>query len=152
MASAENIYQTLCRTLDNSGIRYSKNLPTMSVHCQFAGDGVTYDFAAGVDAEKEYLIIWIGLPFSVEKDYLAETAIAICRVNNLLAVGAFGIDKKDLSLIFRVPTHITGVTFENDYFVKAINAALASVSAYHADLYAISRGNMSLETFSKKYN
>ncbi len=150
--SAENIYRILCKTLDENGIRYSKNEPTMSVHCQFQSGDVPYAFAVGVDAEREYLIIWLGLPFSVEPQYLTETAVAICTVNSLLAVGAFGIDKKDSSLIFRIPTHITGVTFESSYFVRAINVALTSASTYYADLYAISHGGMSLDAFLAKYN
>ena len=144
---AQEVYQTLCDTLDARNWHYSKNEEKMSVSFGVNGDDLPMDFVIIVDANRQLVRLLSMLNFKFPEDKRVEGAIATTVASYGMVDGSFDFDLNDGSVIFRMTASSRESRLGQGLFAYLIDCACFTEDRYNEKFLAVSKGMMSIQDF-----
>lgn len=152
MELAQQVYQTLCNTLDARGWKYGKEEEKLLVHFGVRGEDIPMNFVIVVDADRQLVRLMSPLPFKMCEEKRMEGAIATCVVNYGMADGSFDYDLSDGKIVFRMTVSFRESQLGEGLFQYMIDCSCAMADKYNDRLLALDKGLMSLSDFIAKRN
>ena len=147
MAKAREVYDTLCRALDNMDWNYEKIEENLVIKSGVKGDDLPIDFIMRVNPKNEIVSFISFMPFKVEEEKRFDVALATCIANYGMVDGSFDFDLADGSLLFRLTSSYRESTLGEELFEYMIMVSANTIDHYNDKFLAISKGLITLEQF-----
>lgn len=152
MAKAKEMYDVLCRMMDNKGWHYEKEEEDLIVKSGVKGNDFPIEFIIRVNPRNELVSFFSKLPFNVEEDKRIDVALAICAVNYWLADGSFDYDLSDGSILFRLTSSYKESTLGEALFEYMVVVSAATVDNYNDKFFMMSKGMMTYQQFIEAHD
>lgn len=152
MAKAKEMYDVLCRMMDNKGWHYEKEEEELIVKSGVKGNDFPIEFIIRVNPRNELVSFFSKLPFNVEEDKRIDVALAICAVNYWLADGSFDYDLSDGSILFRLTSSYKESTLGEALFEYMVVVSAATVDNYNDKFFMMSKGMMTYQQFIEAHD
>ena len=150
MKSAHNVYNSLCKMLDEKGFRYQKHEEDLVITFGVSGEDLPMHFVLNIDAKWELIRLMSLIPVVFEEDKRIIGAIATSQANYSLADGSFDYDFTDGKVLFRMTSSYADSLISPDLFAYMMAIAYQIVEEYNDQFLALANGSMSIEQFIKK--
>ncbi|MDE7329572.1 MAG: YbjN domain-containing protein [Clostridia bacterium] len=147
MKEAQEVYTTVCETLDMKGWRYEKHPEDLVVTFTVNGEDIPMDFVVAVDGKRMLIRLLSRLPFKFAANKRVEGSIATNFANFKLGDGSFDYDLTDGAVTFRMTSSFRGSLISNTAVNYMFNCACATVDDYNDSFLMISKGMLSLKDF-----
>lgn len=150
LALAQQVYQTLCDSLDHCDLKYGKEEEKLLVHFGMNGEDIPLHFIIFVDAGKELVTVLSPLPFKMSEEKRMEGAIAACAASYGMVDGSFDYDLNDGTIAFRLTVYFGDSQLGEGVFKYMIGCAGAMAEKYNDMFLALDKGAISLQDFMEK--
>ena len=147
LALAQQVYKTLCDTLDNCDLKYGKEEDKLLVHFGMNGDDIPMHFIIFVDAKKELVTALSPMPFKMCEEKRMEGAIAACAATYGMVDGSFDYDLSDGTIAFRLTVYFGDSQLGEGIFKYIVGCAGAMAEKYNDMFLALDKGIIGLEDF-----
>ncbi len=147
LAKAQEVFETLCSTLDGIGFKYDAKPEDLLIISGMAGDDFPIKFLIRINPDAELISFISFLPFDISEEKRVELAVAICAVNNRLLDGSFDFDLDDGAISFRLTSSYRESNIGKELFIYTIAIATKVVDEFNDKFFMINKGMMSLEQF-----
>lgn len=147
---AQQVYQTLCDSLDHSNLKYGKEEEKLLVHFGMNGEDIPLHFIIFVDVEKQIVTALSPLPFKMSEEKRMEGAIAACAATYGMVDGSFDYNLGTGSISFRLTAAFMGSKLGEGIFQYMIGCAGAMAEKYNDMFLALDKGIISLQDFMEK--
>ncbi len=148
-ANAVTVYNALCKMLDENEVNYEKHGDDLVVSFVMSGEDLPMQFIIKVDAERELIRMLSPIPVVFGEDKRVEGALAVCRVNYLLADGNFDYDYKSGKVNFRLTSSYTDSLISGELLGYMVAVTGYTVEKYNDKFFMLSRGQIPIEDFFK---
>ena len=146
-AAAAAIYTTLCASLDDVELPYTKAPEDYSVRMKLQGECLPVGLTITVEPGR-YIVSFIsGLPFRVAAERRREAAVAVSIVNSLLTMGSFDYDFRDGSIMFRMTLNYSDSLISRDALSYTTFLTCKTVDIFNGNLMMYTGGAISLDDF-----
>ena len=149
MKLATQVYDTLCRALDDRKWKYDKDEEKLVVHFDVRGEDIPMKMIIFVDAERQ-LIRLISPMNEMSEEKRLDGAIAVCDASWNIVDGSFDYDISDGSITFRMTAPFRESEIGVELFQYLISCSCATVDKYNDQFLAIDKGLLSIGDFLKK--
>lgn len=149
VALAKQVYNDLCRAIENREWKYDKDEENLAVYFGVSGEDFPMQFVLNVDVERQLLRVMSPLPFKFGEDNRIEGAIATCVASNNMLDGSFDYNLNDGAIIFRMTASFRDSVIGEGLFQYMISASCAAVDYYNDQFVAINVGILSIDDFIK---
>ena len=95
MKQAQNVYETVCATLDARDWKYTRHDEDLAITCGVRGDDLPMDLVIIVNPKAQVVSVISQMPFKIPEDKRAEIAMAVCIANYGLVNGTFDFEEGD---------------------------------------------------------
>lgn len=143
--AAQQVYNTLCQTLEDIGYHYQQKEDELSVHFEVHGEGLPMELTISVDADRDLVRLLSFLPFKVAENRLSEIAVGVCKINDILINGNFDLGLERGRLTFRMVQSYRESLLDIEVFKYMIFVSLNTIDEYSEKLYLLSRGKITLD-------
>ena len=147
LAKAQEVFATLCQTMDDNDWEYTKNEEKFSIDASAEGEDLPVDLRITVDSERELVYILSYLPFSVSEEKCLDAAIAVSAVNNIVVNGCFDYYMNTGDILFRITNSFADSIISKRVFEYMIWCACQTVDDYNDKLFMLSKGMISVDQF-----
>lgn len=147
MAKAQEVFDLLCRTLDNRGLRYDKIEEDLMIKSVVNGEDIPIHFYMRVNPRNELVSFISWLPFKVQEDKRLDMALAICATNYGFADGCFDYNIEDGTIIFRLTSSYKDSMLSEALIDYMFMLSALTVDSYNDKYLMISKGLMTVQQF-----
>ena len=147
MACAKQVYENMCKALDEKGWNFDKDEPKLVIYFGVKGDDFPMQFIIAVDAERQVIRLMSPLPFEMSASKRVEGALAVCAASLGMVDGSFDYDLSDGKIIFRMTASFRDSQIGDELFHYMIACSGAMVEKYNEKFFAIDKGLLSIEDF-----
>lgn len=147
MAKAREVYDLLCRMLDNRGWHYDKIEDKLVVKASAKGDDLPIDFIMKVHPKNEIVSFYSSLPFTVSEAKRIDLALAVCVVNAKLVDGSFDYDLSDGTILFRLTSSFRNSTLSEELFEYMLIITAGTVDEYNDKFFMIAKDMLPIQKF-----
>ncbi len=144
---ADEVFATLCASIERRNWHFTKEEPLRLVHFGVSGDDIPMQFILAVDEDRQLVRLMSRLPFEMGEDKRIDGAIATCAVTNKLANGCFDYDIAKGTITFRMTASYRESTIGEGLFSYLIDCAAFTVDEYNDKFLALSKNLISLSDF-----
>lgn len=152
MIQAKQVYQTLCKALDDNDWHYKKDDEKLKVECGARGDDLPMDLTIHVDADRQLIMLISHLPFVIAEDKRLDVAVAVSYINNMLVDGCFDYDVTSGHLFFRMTNSFIESQIHAAVCMYLIYCACQTIDEYNDKLLMVGKGMLSIEQFIESCN
>ena len=145
-----NVFETVCKTLDERGMKYERDDEKLVDRFGVRGDDFSFDVIVRVIPGKQVVQMTCPAPYRINEGSRKDAAIAITMINYQLLNGCFDFDMSDGFLVFRMCQAYHGSILGTDVFDYMLNALFYTVDEYFDKLFLISKGGMTIEQLAEK--
>ena len=131
MAKAQEVYESLCKSLDSIDWKYEKEPEKLTVVSSATGDDFPMGFIMRVNPRNEVVSFISWLPFDVPEDKRVDIAIAVCVANYGLVDGSFDYDIADGTITFRLTSSYKESVLGEELFKYMLGVSTATVDEYN---------------------
>lgn len=151
--SAETVYNTLCKSLDNDDIKYSKDDSKLAVSVSSKTDDFDIQIYIMIDRERHAVKLFSRLPFTVPDDKKLDLSVATNFVNSKFVNGHFDFDISSGTIVFKLTnTYIGYKTIGTELFGHLLGICFGFVDEYNDKFFMLSKGLMELGKFIEMEN
>ncbi len=147
LAQAKEVFETLCRTLDNHEWKYSKDEEKLSIECGAQGEDLPMNLTLKVDAERSLVMLLSHIPFPIPEDKRLDVAIAVSAVNNRLVDGSFDYDITKGNMFFRLTNSYLESVLGEDVIAYMLFCSCQTIDEYNDKFLMLAKGIISVEQF-----
>lgn len=144
---AKVVFDTVCRTLDNSKWSYKKNEEKLIVECGAQGDDLPIQLTIRVDVERQLVLLLSNMPFVIQEDKRIDTAVAISAINNFLVDGSFDYNVASGRVFFRMTNSYIDSDISEEVFLYMVLCSCKTVDEYNDKFLMISKGILPIDKF-----
>ena len=144
---AREVFNTLCRALDNREWKYEKEEDKMLVYFGVEGEDLPMKFFLCVEEGRELIRLLSPMPFEMKEEKRMEGAIATCVASFGMADGNFDYDQADGKITFRMTASFKESKIGEGLFQYMISCSCAMVDKYNDQFAAINEDRMSINDF-----
>ena len=144
---AQEVYETLCQTLDHRGWKYQKDEAELVIHFGVRGDALPMGMILVVDAPRQLIRVMSPMPFNFDESKRADGAIAVCTASYRLAEGNFDYNLNTGRVVFRMTASYRDSDIGEGLFRHLIDYSCTVVDAYNDKFQAINEGNLEIMQF-----
>lgn len=148
-----NVYETLCKMLDDSGIKYTTNKEDFSVRFFFEGEKneLLMEFDIKADEERELLTLTSPVSVIFPREKRIEAATVITFLNYYwIRDGFFDYNSRSGLCAFRITAPYMNCEISKDVCSYLFQAAHLTLSETKEKLYKYSKGLLSAEQICVK--
>lgn len=149
MNAAKAVYETICKALDAREWTYDRHEEDMAISFGVNGEDLPMQFIFHVDAERELVRLFSGMPFNMAEDKRIDGAIATCAATYECIDGSFDYDVSNGKIIYRITQSYRSSKLGEAVFQYMISVACTTIDEYNDKFLAINKGYMSIEDFLK---
>lgn len=143
----DQIYQTLCATLDMRKLPYEKSQEQRSIRCTVQGRDIPIEFLIKIN-EKRQLVEYISiLPCQIPEDKRIEAAMATTVANYGLYDGNICYDITKGLLVFRITCSTRGGKPGPGLFEYMMDCGRDNVDKYNDRFLALAKGEIGIGDF-----
>lgn len=150
MYAAKTAYNAIISMMESDNLKYSKDDNELRIDTGFTTDDIDVRITFLVDAERELVRLFSGLPFKFGEDKRVEGAVATCVANHGMVDGAFDYDFSDGEILFKMADSYRGADFTEENARYLLKVALSTVDNYNDRFFALAKGIMTLADFVAK--
>ncbi|MBE6960790.1 MAG: hypothetical protein E7448_08760 [Ruminococcaceae bacterium] len=147
---AQQVYQTLCDSLDHCNLKYGKEEEKLLVHFGMNGEDIPLHFIIFVDVDKQLVTALSPLPFKMSEAKRMEGAIAACAATYGMVDGSFDYNLETGSITFRLTVAFMDSKLGEGVFKYMIGCSGAMAEKYNDMFFALDKGVIGLEDFLAK--
>ena len=147
LKQAQNVYETLCKTLDNKEIKYKRFDDELTISCSMSGEDIPMDFIDIVKPQAQVVTLFSPMPFKIAEDKRVDAALAVCIANYGMVNGSFDYDITDGEIRFRMVSSFRESILSEELFFYMLLVSAKTVDDYNDKFLMISKGMMSIEQF-----
>ena len=147
MSHAQQVYRTLCNTLDRLDWKYNKEKEDLLVHFGVNGDKMPIKFIITVDEERKLIRLASPLPFKMSEQKRVEGAIAACAASYGMADGNFDYDVSEGEIVFRSTASFSGSNIGEELFRYMLHCAYTMVNKYNIRFLSLDKGIIDFTKF-----
>lgn len=143
----KEVFELVCQTFDDRGLKYERNDEEMFVICRGRGDDLPIDIGVFVNPRARVISLLSPLPINIAEDKRIEVALAVCTANHGLVNGSFDYNIGTGAISFRaVNSYLDTVPGKSliDYLISIV---IRTVDDYNDKFLAVSTGMMTVEQF-----
>lgn len=148
--NADEVFNTLCETLDDRHWKYDKHPEDSVVHFVVSGEDIPMEFVVYIDSEKELVRMMSQLPFAFSEEKRVEGAIATCQATYALADGSFDYDFKTGRILFRLTSSFRGSLISKELIAYMIDCSCYTVDKYNDKFLMIEKGMLDIEDLFRR--
>lgn len=152
VALAKEVYNTLCKSIDNNNWKYERDDENLTVTFAVSGDDIPMRFVLLVDTDRQLVRLLSPLPFKMSEGKRMEGAIATCIVSNRMVDGSFDYDIGSGAIVFRMTACFRGSVVGANLFNYLIACSCAMVDEYNDKFLALEKGLIEVTDFIKTEN
>ncbi len=149
IAKAKEMYDTLCKALDEREWHYDKHEEDMVVTCGVSGDDIPMRLIIRIMPERQLAQVLSPLPFDIPEDKRVDVAMALTMVNDRLANGSFDFNLAEGSTVFRLTTAFMDSTLSTEVFNYMVGVTAATVDEYNDKIMMLCKGMIELSAFAE---
>lgn len=150
-ATASEIFNMICSSLDKLKIKYEKNDVDLSVKCVIFGRDIPIDTKLYVDIENKLIVFQSNLKTVFPPEKIVNAAVAINAVNFNVIDGAFGLDVLNGTVDFKLSCSFEERQVTNDLVAYIILCSFNTVDAVNDKLEQLLKEEIELEEFIKNF-
>ncbi|MBO7762322.1 MAG: YbjN domain-containing protein [Clostridia bacterium] len=150
MYAAKTAYNAIISMMESDNLKYSKDDNELRIDTGFTTDDIDVSITFFVDAERELVRLFSGLPFKFGEDKRVEGAVATCVANHGMVDGAFDYDFSDGEILFKMADSYRGADFTEENARYLLKVALSTVDNYNDRFFALAKGIMTVADFVAK--
>ena len=150
LEQAKEVYEVLCRTLDEMQWEYTKNEEILHVSVKTPEAVIRRRFGLMVNQKNAVVSLVLLMPFPVPKEKQREMALAINLLNNSLHYGSFLYALDERCLYYRVTNGFLDCKLGKGLFERMIRLSVVIIDDYYTQLEALASDEMTLEAFIDK--
>ena len=147
MQQAQNVYETICRTLDAREWKYDRHDEDLVITFGVQGDDLPMDVVVRVRPKQEVVNVYSSLPFKVPEEQRELGAMMVCAANYGTINGCFDMDLTDGEIRYRMATSYRESLLGDELFNYMIGVSLSTVDRYNDKFLMVLKGMLSLEQF-----
>ena len=147
MELAKQVYETLCKAIENREWKYDKDENELEVDFIVGGDDIPMQFIIKVDADRQLIRLFSPIPFSMSESKRIDGAIATCAASFRMADGNFDYDITDGSILFRMTVSFIDSVISESLFQYMISCACTMVDEYNDKFFALNKGMIEVTEF-----
>ena len=125
--NAKQVFQLLCRTLDERNWKYARNDDQLSVSFGVVGDDLRMPVTIVVDGQRELVISCTGQDWAVPKDLRVPFCVGVCAVNNHLVDGSFDFRLENGEVTYRITLSYHDMELKSSALEYLIDCAASTV-------------------------
>ena len=144
---ARQVYDTMCAALDEMNWHYRRDDENLRVLSGARGDDIPMELTFRIDAERQIIILFSGMPFNIEEDKRLITAVAVCAANDKIIDGFFDYDIKSGRIYFKITSSYIDCEVGKDVFSYMLVIATRTIDDYNDKFLRLSSGTIGLEDF-----
>ena len=145
-SASKKVFDTICAAMRNLQYPFGA-VSEFEINFTVSGKDIPMRFSMEVVAEKQIVVLYSPLPFTVESDKVKELAIALSSINYRLADGSFDYDIPSGAISFRMTANYLDSEIGAELLDYMIRCSVMTVDRYNDKLLMLSRGLISLEEF-----
>ena len=147
MSKAREVFETLCKALDNDDWRYQRNDEKLSINFGATGDDLPMEFVMFIDPKPGYVRLLSWLPFKINEDKIVDAAIATCAINYQLKNGTFDFNINEGEIVYRITQAYFDSTIGEEVLMYLIKVSCYTIDDYNDKFLMLSKGNLALKDF-----
>ena len=147
LISAQRVFQTVCKALDELGFRYEKDEENFTTKVLYTADDIPCNFALFLGKNWEFIEIVEFLPFTCEVGKFIDLAFAVSATNATLADGSFWLDITDGTSAFKLTSVYQDSLISTDLIKYMIEITLYTVDKYSEKLYNLTTNEITLQEY-----
>ena len=144
---SRQVFETLCRALDNNDWKYDRDDEELVATLGFRGEDLPMELTLRVDEEHMLIMILSKLPFEIPEDKRIDISLAVSAANWGMVNGSFDYSIAKGALIYRVANSYRDSLIGVDAIDYMIGIVLGAVENYNDKFFMISKGLLSIEKF-----
>lgn len=152
MKQAKSVYDTICKSLDARGWKYTEHADDLVITCGARGEDLPVDIILRVNPRAQVVSLFSPMPYKIAEDKRVEAALAVCIANYGLINGSFDYDLSDGEIRFRLVSSYRESILSEALFNYMIVVSAGTVDDYNDKFLMVSKGIMSVEDFIKWEN
>ncbi len=149
IAKAKEVYDTLCKSLDEREWHYEKHEEDMVVTCGVSGDDIPMRLIIRVMPDRQLVQVLSPLPFDIPEDKRVDVAMATTMINDRLVNGSFDFNLAEGRTVFRLTTTFLESTLGVGVFHYMIGVTAATVDEYNDKIMMLCKGMIELSAFAE---
>lgn len=149
--AADNMYQLICKAMDDNKFKYEKDEAKRSVHFGVIGNDKPMSFAMFVDGERELLRIFCFLDSKFQIDKLVDGAIACCVASFSITDGSFDYDVTSGEITFRMSYSYKDSEIGVESIVYMLEQALNAVDKCNDRIADLCDGKSTITEYIKLF-
>ena len=147
LESAKQVYQLMCKAIENMGLKFGKEEDKLNVHFGVAGEDIAMHFVLMVDIKRQLICLMSPMPFKIGESKRVDGAIATCAASFGMVDGSFDYDISNGSIVFRMTASFVDSSIGEGLFKYMIQCACAMVDKYNGMFLALDKGLIDVEKF-----
>ncbi len=141
-ARSVEVYNALCKAIDNIGYRYEKNDDSLSVSISLQGDDLVIEIAISVNEQLQLIQLFSPGVFLCPEDKLSDMTAAVNNVNCILGEGNFEYDTKYRRVVFKLTESYNNRDVNNEFVKHLLWVLIYVVDLYNDKFFMVSKGVM----------
>lgn len=151
---AKVVFDSFKRFLDSKNWNYTvvdeKPEEIYTFKFTVRGDDLPMDFIVMIQVDRGIIKFVSPQPVKFDNEKLSEAALALCKINDDIADGAYSLDIKKGMVLFNMTTCFRGSLLSDEVFSYLLGMSGAIVDNYNDKLLMLQKGLIDLETFLEK--
>ena len=146
-ARAKEVFDLLCKCLDNRDWNYERVDDDLVVYFNVSGDDLPVKYIFLVDDDRQLIRLLSPMSFDMVEDKRIDGAIAACHASYGLVHGNFDYDVAKGNIAFRMVHSYFEDEVTEEIIYYMIDLAGVIVDKYNDKFFALNKGYMSIEKF-----
>lgn len=145
--SALDVLNAISRQLDEMGMKHDKDEKNCIIMTGGVGEDLPIPLLFRIDDMRKLIIIDSFLVFEIPANLRIEMAIAVTRVNHMIAEGSFHYNIAEGKLRYRMTVPYMDTKFGQELITYITMISFATVDRFNDKFKLLAEGVMSLEQF-----
>ena len=152
LATAAQVYQDFCVTMDEMGWKYRKNAEKLEIETGAKGDDLTIELTIKVDAERQVVTVLSHLPYVIDKEKRIDAVVAVSVINNSLVHGCVDYVPTDGHVFFRMTNSYLDSKLDKEVYKYLLLCSCTTIDNFNDKLLLLSKGMININQFIELYN
>ena len=148
---AEQAFKVFCGYFDGRNLKYTTEKTETGYKINISGKGDDLNMSFGIYFNAKYQLISVlsQMPFNVEKDRIADGAVACAIITDNLREGSFDFNLDSGAIFFRITSSFMGMDVSKDLCAHLFEISTYTVDRYNDKLFMLAKGAYSTSELYK---
>ncbi len=147
----KSAFDTFCAYFDGRNLKYTTETTETGYKISISGKGddLTMSFNIYFNSKYQLISILSQMPFNVEKEKIADGAVACAIITDNLREGSFDFNIDSGAIFFRITSSYMGMEVSHDLCAHMFEISTYTVDRYNDKLFMLAKGGYSTSELYK---